>query len=41
MDAADAIDYAAWAVDNARLAVLDALDALDANANQLEKSVHP
>ena len=26
-DAADAIDYANWAVDNARLAVLDALDA--------------
>jgi hypothetical protein len=26
-DAADAIDYAAWTVDNARLAVLDAIDA--------------
>jgi len=26
-DAADAIDYAGWAVDNARLAVLDAIDA--------------
>ncbi len=35
MDAADAIDYAAWAVDNARLAVLDALDAR-AYATQLE-----
>lgn len=39
MDAADAIDYAAWAMDNARLAVLDALDAR-AYATQLEKSVH-
>jgi hypothetical protein len=27
VDAANAIDYAAWAVDNARIAVLDALDA--------------
>jgi hypothetical protein len=26
-DAADAIDFAAWTVDNARLAVLDAIDA--------------
>ncbi len=26
-DAADAIDYAQWTVDNARLAVLDAIDA--------------
>jgi hypothetical protein len=26
-DAYDAIDYASWAVDNARLAVLDAIDA--------------
>jgi hypothetical protein len=26
-DAADAIDYAEWTVDNARLAVLDAIDA--------------
>jgi glycerol-3-phosphate dehydrogenase len=26
-DASDAIDYAAWTVDNARLAVLNALDA--------------
>ena len=26
-DAAAAIDYAAWTVDNARLAVLDAIDA--------------
>ena len=27
VDAADAIDFAAWTVDNARLAVLDAIDA--------------
>ena len=26
-DAAEAIDFAAWTVDNARLAVLDAIDA--------------
>jgi hypothetical protein len=26
-DATDAIDYAAWTVDNARLAILDAIDA--------------
>jgi hypothetical protein len=26
-DAADAVDFAAWTVDNARLAVLDAIDA--------------
>jgi len=26
-DAADAIDFAVWTVDNARLAVLDAIDA--------------
>jgi hypothetical protein len=26
-DATDAIDYAAWTVENARLAVLDAMDA--------------
>jgi hypothetical protein len=26
-DAADAIDFAAWTVDNARLAVLDAIEA--------------
>jgi hypothetical protein len=31
-DANDAIDYAAWTIDNARLAVLDAIDAR-ANAN--------
>jgi hypothetical protein len=36
-DAADAIDFAAWTVDNARLAVLDAIDArvyADALANK-------
>ncbi len=38
-DAADAVDYAAWAVDNARLAVLDALDAR-AYAAELEQSIH-
>jgi hypothetical protein len=26
-DAADALDFAAWAVDNAELAILDAIDA--------------
>jgi hypothetical protein len=26
-DAADALDFAAWAVDNAQLAMLDAIDA--------------
>jgi hypothetical protein len=33
-DAAAAIDYASWTVDNARLAVLDAIDAR-AYADQL------
>src|SRR6266545_4555545 len=36
-DAADAIDYAAWTVDNARLAVLDAIDAR-AYADELAKT---
>jgi hypothetical protein len=35
-DAADAIDFAAWTVDNARLAVLDAIDAR-AYADELAK----
>ena len=39
MDAADAIDYASWAADNARLAVLDALDAR-AYATELAQSLH-
>jgi hypothetical protein len=36
------IDYASWAADNARLAVLDALDALDARAyaTELAQSLH-
>jgi glycerol-3-phosphate dehydrogenase len=37
-DAADAIDYAEWTVDNARLAVLDAIDAC-AYADQRAKAV--
>jgi glycerol-3-phosphate dehydrogenase len=37
-DAADAIDYAEWTVDNARLAVLDAIDAR-AYADQRAKAV--
>ena len=36
-DAADAIDFASWTVDNARLAVLDAIDAR-AYADQLARS---
>ena len=36
-DAADAIDYADWAVDNAQLAMLDAIDAR-AYADGLAKS---
>ena len=36
-DAADAIDFASWAVDHARLLTLDALDAR-ANADQLAKA---
>jgi len=36
-DAADAIEFAAWTVDNARLAVLDAIDAR-AYADQLARS---
>ena len=36
-DAADAIDFAAWTVDNARLAVLDAIDAR-AYADDLARS---
>ena len=39
MEAADAIDYASWAADNARLAVLDALDAR-AYATELAQSLH-
>jgi hypothetical protein len=35
-DASDAIDYAVWAFVNARLVVLDALDAR-ANADELAK----
>jgi hypothetical protein len=35
-EASDAIDYAVWTVDNARLAVLDAIDARS-NADQLAK----
>jgi hypothetical protein len=35
--AADAIDFAAWTVDNARLAVLDAIDAR-AYADDLARS---
>ena len=35
-DAADALDYADWAVDNAQLAMLDAVDAR-AYADQLAK----
>src|SRR6266540_4230997 len=37
-DAADAIDYAEWTVDNARLAVLDAIDAR-AYADERAKAV--
>ena len=37
-DAADAIDYAEWAVDNARLALLDAIDAR-VYADDLAKAV--
>lgn len=37
-EASAAIDYAAWAVDNARLAALDALDAR-AYADELAKKV--
>ena len=37
-DAAEAIDYAAWTVDNARLAVLDAIDAR-AYADELATTV--
>jgi hypothetical protein len=36
-DAADAIDFAAWTVDNAQLAVLDAIDAR-AYADELAKT---
>ena len=36
-DAAEAIDFAAWTVDNARLAVLDAIDAR-AYADELAKT---
>jgi len=36
-DAADAIDYAVWAVDNARLAMLDAIDA-SVHADDLAKA---
>jgi hypothetical protein len=36
-DAADVIDFAAWTVDNARLAVLDAIDAR-AYADDLARS---
>jgi dsDNA-specific endonuclease/ATPase MutS2 len=37
-DAADAIDFASWCVDNARLAVLDAIDAR-AYADELAQTV--
>ena len=36
-DAADAVDYAMWTVDNARLSVLDAIDAR-AYANELARA---
>jgi hypothetical protein len=36
-DAADAIEFAAWTVDHARLAVLDAIDAR-ASADDLARS---
>ena len=39
MEAADAIDYASWAADNARLAVLAVLDA-PAYATELAQSLH-
>jgi hypothetical protein len=39
-DAADAIDYPAWTVDNARLAVLDAIDAR-AYARTMSRFFHP
>jgi hypothetical protein len=39
-DAADAIDFAAWTVDNARLAVLDAIDAR-AYADERAKAAGP